>query len=140
MIRFHMQSDVLGSMKIFQMRPVLGTPLCVLAMFWPVAKRWPIAINNTRGLIASLELINIFKIISNKQRSVIWNFFAAIDKDFAKCDLCNQKMWYKSFTSKMNRHIQRKHPTVQQKSLEGREERDNKRHKEHPQVSLKYVC
>nr|XP_015839926.1 PREDICTED: zinc finger BED domain-containing protein 4-like [Tribolium castaneum]XP_015839927.1 PREDICTED: zinc finger BED domain-containing protein 4-like [Tribolium castaneum] len=53
--------------------------------------------------------------MSSSKRSPIWNFFTPIDKDKAKCDLCSQKMSYKSSTSNMKRHVQRKHPTVKMK-------------------------
>lgn len=52
--------------------------------------------------------------MSARQRSPIWNFFSIVDKDnlTAKCDICAQKMCYKSSTSNLKRHLERKHPTV----------------------------
>lgn len=48
----------------------------------------------------------------NRKTSTLWNLFTVEDNNNAKCNLCGQKMFYKSSTSNMKRHVTRKHPTV----------------------------
>lgn len=48
------------------------------------------------------------------ETSSMWNYFTVVDANLknAKCDLCSQKMSYRSTTSNLKNHMTRRHPTV----------------------------
>lgn len=50
-----------------------------------------------------------------QKSSILWNFFDICDneKQIAKCNLCHQKLSFKSTITNLKKHIGRKHPTVQ---------------------------
>lgn len=52
--------------------------------------------------------------MNNQRRksSELWNFFTAISKDSARCNLCKSSLSYKGTVSNLKKHLQRKHPTV----------------------------
>ncbi|XP_014287375.2 E3 SUMO-protein ligase ZBED1 isoform X1 [Halyomorpha halys] len=45
--------------------------------------------------------------------SPIWNLFEVIDRDCAKCLICAKRFSYRSTTSNLRKHIDRKHSTLQ---------------------------
>lgn len=55
-------------------------------------------------------------IMSSKVRktktSKLWRYFKPIDEHFAICNMCKQKLSYKTSTSNLKKHIQSKHPSV----------------------------
>nr|CAD7413234.1 unnamed protein product [Timema poppensis] len=42
----------------------------------------------------------------------MWNFFTPMDQVFAKCNMCKQRLSYKTSVSNLKKHMQRKHPGV----------------------------
>lgn len=58
--------------------------------------------------------------MSKRKTSPLWNFFSIVDNtnSVASCDICKQKLCYKSSVSNLKKHMQRKHPTVQIPTLE----------------------
>lgn len=50
--------------------------------------------------------------MDRKKTSHIWNFFTPQDDTKAKCNLCKQIISYKTSTSNLKRHFERKHPLV----------------------------
>lgn len=50
--------------------------------------------------------------LKKKKTSEIWRFFDPIDEVFAKCNICKNKISYKTTTSNLKKHMKTKHPTV----------------------------
>lgn len=48
-----------------------------------------------------------------KKRSEIFSFYSIVDRDIAVCDLCRQKLSFRTSVSNLKKHLIRKHPTVQ---------------------------
>ncbi|CAG9840792.1 unnamed protein product [Diabrotica balteata] len=48
--------------------------------------------------------------MNRKNKSVIWNYFKAENKEKRKCNLCSQIISYKSRSINFKKHLQRKHP------------------------------
>nr|CAD7610390.1 unnamed protein product [Timema genevievae] len=47
-----------------------------------------------------------------RKRSEIWNLFTPMDQEFANCNMCKQRLSYKTSVSNLKKHMQRKHPGV----------------------------
>lgn len=45
--------------------------------------------------------------------SPIWNLFEVIDRDCARCLICAKRFSYRSTTSNLRKHLERKHGTLQ---------------------------
>nr|CAD7428408.1 unnamed protein product [Timema monikensis] len=47
-----------------------------------------------------------------RKSSKMWNFFTPMDQVFAKCNICKQRLSYKTSVSNLKKHMKRKHPGV----------------------------
>lgn len=52
------------------------------------------------------------KVQRKLKSSALWQFFEEIDTEYAKCNMCKQKLSYKTSTSNLKKHLNSKHPTV----------------------------
>lgn len=50
--------------------------------------------------------------MDKKKTSIVWNFFTKKDRDEAVCNICQNKFAYKSSSSNLKKHLERKHPTI----------------------------
>ncbi|XP_067008469.2 uncharacterized protein [Anabrus simplex] len=56
---------------------------------------------------------------TGRKTSILWSYFTYINDNVAKCDLCDRKLSYKSTTTNLRKHIERKHNVNSYKPREG---------------------
>lgn len=44
-----------------------------------------------------------------KRTSEMWNFFKSVDENFARCNMCDTKLSYKTSTGNLKKHLIKKH-------------------------------
>ncbi|CAH1957048.1 unnamed protein product [Acanthoscelides obtectus] len=70
---------------------------------------------------------------AKKKTSEIWKFFDRIDEGHAICTMCKSKLSYKTSSSNLKKHLQKKHPTVTITFLESKRSTVVAQHKENGQ-------
>lgn len=47
-----------------------------------------------------------------RKRSVVWSYFSPVDKNVARCDLCDKRVSHRSNMSNLFSHLKTTHPTA----------------------------
>lgn len=49
---------------------------------------------------------------AKSKTSKLWKYFKPVDDHFAICNMCSQKLSYKTSTSNLKKHMESKHPNT----------------------------